>query len=169
MPGIDEKQFLSLYDQHVGKIYRYIFFRVCSEELAQDLTSEVFLKSWQNLSGSSAKKLDNPRAFFYQVARNCVADYYRQKDKSPLSLEEIADAAITDKSEAVSDKTMRELEMEEVMSALTKINQDYREVIVWRYLDEMEIKEISDILKRSEGAVRVLISRALASLKEAIK
>lgn len=163
----DEKQFLSLYDENVGKIYRYIFFRVCSEELAQDLTSEVFLKSWQSLG--QGKRMKNPRAFFYQVARNCIVDFYRQRDKSPLSLEEIAETAISDKTEGIADTTFRNLEMESVMRALTKISQDYREVIIWRYLDEMEIKEISEILDKSEGAVRVLISRALTSLKEKLK
>ena len=98
MPLIDEKKFLEIYDENVGKIYRYIYFRLDSEELAQDLTSEVFLKSWQYFSNpaSGSKKIffrqrhwENPRAFIYQVARNLIVDFYRQKDKNPLSLEEI--------------------------------------------------------------------------------
>jgi len=167
---ISEKQFLELYDVHVGKIYRYIFFRVGAEETAQDLTSDVFLKSWEWLNGESAisarnKQLENPRAFFYQVARNLIADFYRQKDRSPISLEEIADKSIADKKSGPMEEVAKAMEMDSVREALRQLNDDYREVIIWRYLDEMEIKEIAQILEKSEGAVRVLLSRALADLK----
>ncbi len=185
---INEQQFLELYDKNVGKIYRYIFFRVGSEEQAQDLTSEVFLKSWQylnnqqstpnnpsNLTGQAvnSKQLKNPRAFFYQVARNLIVDFYRQRDKAPLSLEEIADKSIADKIADKKDGPMEEisrtLELELVKKALIQLNADYQEIIIWRYLDELEIKEMAEILDKSEGAVRTLLSRALASLKEILK
>jgi len=204
---INEEQFLELYDAHVGKIYRYIYFRVGSEEQAQDLTSEVFLKCWQYMGknfnppdppftrGADADTeppltqrgvggLKNPRAFFYQVARNLIADFYRQKDRLPISLEEIADKSFADKlpiSRLDADKTLADksdgpaeraamgLEMDMVKQALRQISDDYREVIIWRYLDEMEIKEIAQILDKREGTVRTLLSRALASLKEVLK
>jgi RNA polymerase sigma-70 factor (ECF subfamily) len=173
--SISEQQFLELYDKNVGKIYRYIFFRVGSEETAQDLTSEVFLKSWQYLNQNQKpktknQKLENPRAFFYQVARNLIIDFYRQRDKMPLSLEEIADKSfadkIADKKDGPIEKVSRALELESVKKALVQLNADYQEVIIWRYLDELEIKEMAEILNKSEGAVRTLLSRALANLKE---
>ncbi|MBU2037447.1 RNA polymerase sigma factor [Patescibacteria group bacterium] len=179
MPQITEQQFLELYDANVGKIYRYIYFRVGSEEQAQDLTSEVFLKSWQYLQVKNeksrlrqgfggqvkVKSLDNPRAFFYQIARNLITDFYRQKNKSPISLDEIADKAITDKADSPSDLAAVALDMDTVKKALLCLNDDYREIIIWRYLDELEIREIADILEKREGAVRTLLSRALDSLK----
>ncbi len=173
MSQITEQQFLELYDAHVGKIYRYIYFRVGSPEQAQDLTSEVFLKSWQYLQVKreklKVKSLDNPRAFFYQVARNLIADFYRQKDKAPLSLEEIADKTIADKADGPGEAVAVALDMESVKKALMHLSDDYREVIIWRYLDELEIKEIAEILDKREGTVRTLLSRALASLKEILK
>ncbi len=191
---ISEQQFLELYDAHVGKIYRYIYFRVGSPEQAQDLTSEVFLKSWQYLnglrttdygqssnqdgskeiSGSSrwtvvGRQIKNPRAFFYQVARNLIVDFYRQRDRTPLSLEEIADKTIADKSDGPGEMASIALDMESVKKALMHLSGDYREIIIWRYLDELEIKEIAEILDKREGAVRTLLSRALANLKEILK
>ena len=165
---ISEQQFLELYDAHVGKIYRYIYFRVGSQEQAQDLTSEVFLKCWQYIGGQqtvSRKQLDNPRAFFYQVARNLITDFYRQKDRAPISLEEIADRIIADKGNGPSEMASVSLDMESVKKALLRLNDDYREIIIWRYLDELEIKEIAEILDKREGTVRTLLSRALDSLK----
>lgn len=168
---MSEQQFLEHYDANVGKIYRYIYFRVGSQEQAQDLTSEVFLRSWQYISNQTvgSKQLKNPRAFFYQVARNLITDFYRQKDRSPLSLEEIADRTIADKKDGPSEMAAVSLEMESVKKALGRLNDDYREVIIWRYLDELEIKEIAQILDKREGTVRTLLSRALAALKEVLK
>jgi len=166
---ITEQQFLEFYDKNVGKIYRYIYFRVGAQELAQDLTSEVFLKSWQRLNQEGAKIVDNPRAFFYQVARNLIVDFYRQKDKAPLSLEEIADRTIADRNDGPSETASVALDMQSVKKALMHLNEDYREIIIWRYLDELEIKEIAEILNKREGAVRTLLSRALADLKGILK
>ncbi len=170
MTSANEQKFLEFYDQYVEKIYRYIFFRIGSEELAEDLTSEVFLRSWQYInqnreSGPSLKAMQNPRAFFYQVARNLLVDFYRQKDKSPISLDEIADIKIADKTDDPAEMTSRSMEMEIVRKALVSLNEDYQEIIIWRYLEELEIKEIAEILNKSDGAVRVIISRALNSLK----
>lgn len=172
MPQVTEREFLELYDNNVGKIYRYIYFRVGSEESAQDLTSEVFLKSWQYITQRSVDRrqpLKNPRAFFYQVARNLITDFYRQKDKAPLSLEEIADKPIADKSSGPKEMASISLDMASVKKALLRLNDDYREIIIWRYLDELEIKEIAEILEKREGAVRTLLSRALANLKEILE
>jgi RNA polymerase sigma-70 factor (ECF subfamily) len=162
---INEQQFLELYDKNVSKIYRYIYFRVGVQELAQDLTSEVFLKSWQRLNQSGAKAVENPRAFFYQIARNLLVDFYRQKDKSPIALDEIADKTVADKT-GLWEQTITSLNMDEVTKALSLLKEEYREIIIWRYLDEMEIKEIAQILNKREGTVRTLLSRSLASLKE---
>lgn len=169
MTIIGEDQFLSFYDKYVDKIYRYIFFRVGSEFQAQDLTSEVFLRCWRRISNDSADKIKNPRAFLYQVARNLLVDFHRQKDKSLLSLDEIADKSIADKDDNLLDQTNQAIQFEQVKEALRSINDDYQEIIIWRYLDELEIAEIAEILNKSEGAVRVLISRALGSLKLVLK
>ena len=166
MDKINEQQFLEWYDQYVGKIYRYIYFRINSEEAAQDMTSEVFLKSWQYLN---QKSVNNPRAFFYQLARNMIVDFYRKKDKSPIALEEIADKSIADKSSDSQGLASLSLEMDSVKKALQKLNADYQEIIIWRYLDELEIKEIAEILGKREGAVRTLLSRALGELRNVLK
>ena len=172
MAKITRQQFLDFYDRYADKIYRYIYFRVGSEELAQDLTSEVFLKSWEYAGQdkkSPGKDLDNPRAFFYQVARNLIADFYRQKDKAPISLDEIADKTIADKAGGPSEKAALALDMDTVKKAMMRLNDEYREIIIWRYLDELEIGEIAEILDKKEGNVRTLLSRALADLKDILK
>ena len=86
-------------------------------------------------------------------------------DKLPISL---ADKTLADKSDGPAEKAAMGLEMDMVKKALRQINDDYREVIIWRYLDEMEIKEIAQILDKREGTVRTLLSRALVNLREVL-
>ena len=167
-----EVQFLEFYDRNVAKIYRYIYFRVGSEEQAQDLTSEVFLKCWQRLN-SKQESISNLRAFFYQVARNSIADFFRQRDRSPLSLLEITDSPVadnfSDKKKGLMDEVSTTLEIELIKKALKGLSEDYQEIIIWRYLDELEIAEIAEIMEKREGTVRTLLSRALAELRKVLE
>lgn len=175
MPEVNQEEFIRFYDTHAASIYRYIFLRVSSIETAQDLTSEVFLRSWQYLnnpvlntgqnSNLKTQKLDNPRPFFYQVARNLVIDFYRQKSKKEIPLEEIS-SQIPDLDNDPSEKTNLALEIEPVREALSKIKEEYAEVIIWHYLDELTIPEIAEILDKPEGTVRVMLHRGLKTLRE---
>jgi len=166
-----EVQFLEFYDRNVAKIYRYIYFRVGSKEQAQDLTSEVFLKCWQRIN-SEQKDITNLRAFFYQVARNSITDFFRQHDRLPLSLSEIAESStdnFSDKKINLMDQASTTLEVDLIKNALNKLSGDYQEIIIWRYLDELEISEIAEIMEKREGAVRTLLSRALAELRKVLE
>jgi len=160
------KIFSQIYDQCIEKIYRFIFLKVNSQEAAQDLTSETFLKFWKRFNKSQEPAIENPRAFLYQIARNSIIDYYRQRPKSsliPLEGIQIKDPNINPEKEVLLDSDLQELNL-----ALTKIPEDYQDVIIWYYLDELAISEIAEILDKSENTVRVTIHRALKTLREAI-
>jgi len=73
------KIFSKIYDRYIDKIYRFIFFKVNSQEIAQDLTSETFLKGWESFKNGT--KIENPQAYLYKTARNLVIDFYREKGK----------------------------------------------------------------------------------------
>ena len=81
----DAGAYAELYDFYVEPIYRYVLFRVPAKELAEDVTSEVFLKVWERLSGGS--EVQNLRAYLYQVARNQIADYFRKDHQATLPVE----------------------------------------------------------------------------------
>src|ERR1700735_5250017 len=84
--GGSEAAFAEIYDLYFKKIYRFIFFRVGHKETAEDLAEEVFLKAFSKISS-----VNEPAAFegwLYQIARNLVIDYYRQK-KLTVALDEI--------------------------------------------------------------------------------
>ena len=160
-----QEKFSKIYDQYIEKIYRFVFFKVNSPEIAEDLTSEVFTRSWKTFK--NGPKIENPQAFLYQVARNLVVDFYREKGKSRvISIESIS---INDPRIDLEEKALLSSDIEEVRQALVNLKDDYQNVIIWHYLDDLPISEIARILDKSEEAIRVMLHRALKTLKNELK
>lgn len=155
-----EQEFINLYKNNLDKVFRFIYFRVDKADLANDLTSQVFLRVWQTPS------ISNPRAFIFKTARNQVIDFYRQKNKMPVSLDALREQGIDLPQRSFASQIELSFEMENLKKALQRIRPAYSEVIIWHYLDDMSTKEISQILNKSENNVRVLLHRALESLKK---
>jgi len=171
----DPEVYGKLYDIYVDQIYRFIYFKVSRKEEAEDLTADVFLKTWQYINEMGSEVIENLRAFLYQTARNTVIDFYRSKDqKEFIALpqeereEEKPTVEIIDAKQDLVEKIELASDLEEVKKSLQKIRDEYREVIVLRFIEEMSVKETADVLGKSEGAVRVLLHRAVAALKEEV-
>lgn len=162
------KSFSKIYAQYIAQIYRFIFLKVNSQPEAEDLTSETFLRLWQKLSQNPGPDnnagIENIQAFLYKIARNLTIDYYRQKGKVQfVSTENIS---IADSRQNLEEKINLKSDLESIKRALTDLKEDYQNVIIWRYLDDLPIPEIALLLDRTEDATRVLLCRALASLRE---
>lgn len=167
--GVDKKTFIDFYNKHIDKIYRFIYFRVGLEETAQDLASEAFLKLWQVSTSSKKEDIKNPRAFLYQITRNLITDFYRQKPKFEIILASDQLGSLDIPSpENLIEKANLESDLEQIKRAIKEIPAEQQEVVLLRYVDEMDIQEISQILKKSEGAIRVLVYRGLESLKKVL-
>ncbi len=155
------KNFSKIYDEYIEKIYRFVFFKVSSKETAEDLTSEIFVRTWKSIQKGT--KLDNPGAFLYRIARNLVTDYYRQKTVPHISLadyQEIVDPA-PDPKETASARS----DLEAIKANIANLNDDYREIITLRYIEDYSIPEIAKVLDRPEGTVRVMLHRGMEELK----
>ena len=158
------KEFEKIYNQCIKKIYRFIFLKVNSEEIAQDLSSETFLRGWESYKNNP--NIENPSAFLYQIARNLTIDYYREKGRIQFVSPEIA--PIADPNPGIEEKAIFNSDLEEIKRGLVKIKDEYQDVIIYRYLDELSMPEIAKIMDKSEGTVRVLLHRALKSLRNEI-
>ncbi len=170
--NINKDSFSKLYDEHIKPIYRFIYFKVNSKEEAEDLASETFLKAWNYLSrADNSNKIHNFKAFLYQIANNLVIDFYRKRSLLPVTLndEDWEGANIPDKQPNGIDKIKRDDDVIELKKAFKKIPENYSSVIIWYYLEELEIMEIARILGKSEGTVRVTIHRALKALKKVLE
>jgi RNA polymerase sigma-70 factor (ECF subfamily) len=157
-----KKTFSQIYDSCVDKIYRFIYLKVSSQEVAQDLCSETFLKGWQIFKENS-QDIENPQAFLYKIARNLVIDHYREKARSQTV--DTDSVPITDPDEDLQERAFVNSEIEMVKTAIGDIKDDYQEILTWHYIDDYSISEISQMMDKSEGAVRVMLHRALKALR----
>lgn len=155
----DARAFGHLYDACVDRVYRYIFFRVTDVQTAEDLTSEVFLKAWENLHRYQ------PRgpfvAWLYAIARNTVIDHYRTR-KQNVSLDDVATALGHDPH--LDDKIDLEFDVKTLQAAMKHLTQDQREVLTLKFIAGLGTSEISRQMRKSEGAIRALQMRALQAL-----
>ena len=161
----DPDAFGKAYDEYINRIHRFIYFKVSSPEEAQDLASETFLRAWQYLQEGKPIKQLSP--FLYGIARNLVVDHYRKKVTS-ISADQISESA------ALSDMGMAKMKLETnqeygaLISAIAKMKEEYREIVHLRYLDELTIGEIAQILGKTKGNIRVTLHRASKTLRDII-
>lgn len=161
----DPEAYGQFYDLYVTRIYRFVFFKVNSVSDAQDITSEVFLKLWQYIK--EGKEVKNLNAFTYMIARNKVIDFYRQKSRmdEPMGEEHIN---IPDDEKDMLKQQIIENDLSDALKGIENLKDEYKEVIILKYLDELSSKEIAQVLSKSGGATRVLLHRAMKALKENI-
>ena len=159
------KEFSKIYDDYINKIYRFIFLKVNSEEITQDLCSETFLRGWEAFNNKP--KIENPQAFLYTIARNLVTDYYREKGRTRVVSVEYT--PIVDPNPGLEEKMALTSELEQIKGALVNLKEDYQNVIIWRYLDDLPMLEVAKLMNKSEQATRVTLHRALKALKNELK
>ena len=157
------KRFSKIYDKHIDKIYRFIFLKVSSQEVAQDICSETFSRGWKKYKTTN-NKIENIQAFLYQIARNLIIDHYREKGRTQIVPPE--SVIIIDQKQNLEKDAMLASDVNEVRIAMTSLKDDYQNVIIWHYLDDLSIKETAKLLDRTEEATRVLLHRALKTLRE---
>ncbi len=156
----DSEAFGSLYERSLDRVYRYIYFRVTDDATAEDLTSKVFLKAWENLPRYKAGKAPFI-AWLYTIARNTVIDYYRTK-RQTSALDEIAslpgnDPLPDERYEAV-------FAAQSLRQSLQQLTELQREVVTMKLIDGLDTEEIAARLRKSSGAIRALQMRALQAL-----
>lgn len=166
---MDKKQeeFSKIYDEYIEQIYRFVYLKVNSKEVAQDLTSDTFLKAWQKFKNEHNTPIENPRAFLYQTARNLVIDHYRSKNR--IQVVSFDESPISDPTADLEKKAFLTSDIEVIKNKLSTLKDDYQNIIIWHYLEDMPISECAKLLDKTEEATRVLLSRALKSLRDKIR
>lgn len=157
-----QQQFLTAYDSYSSAIYRHCFFRVYSKTRAEELVQETFTRVWQYLM--QGKKIDNIRAFLYRVANNLVIDESRKKKEE--SLEVLMDKSPSFEPSYAGHKSMeKSLLYKEVVENMDGLPQDYKDILMLRYVNDLDPKEIAQILETNANNVSVKINRAVKALK----
>ncbi len=163
----DKEVFIKVYDDFAGDIYRFVYFKVGDEEEAKDLTSMIFLKTWNHIQNNTLTSADTLRALLYKVARTSIVDYYRETgNKLEISLDDEQNPIeVPDYDRDLPGEMDKNADLDRIKSKLPLLKEEYREIIVLKFISDLEIEEISDVTGKSRGNVRVLLHRALNALK----
>lgn len=159
--------FIKIYNEYADELYRFIYFKVSNSEDALDISSTVFLKFWANLdSGKVKKDVKLVRYLIYRISRNCIIDFYR-KSKKVEGLDDNTDEYLNlmDNKQDIHRDLELKSEVEAVRSNLEKLKDDYKEILLLKYVNELSINEIAKIINKSKTNTRVILHRALKALK----
>jgi len=152
--------FGELYSIYLDCIYRYVFYQVKDKMTAEDLTEEIFLKVWKAI-GRYKQKSRAFSAWLYRIAHNHVIDYFRTR-RQHLALEE-ATLAATDNPEQEAEEKLIQQELAEAISYLPP---QQKQIIILKFIEGLDNEEIAQIMRKRQGAIRVMQMRALMALRQ---
>jgi RNA polymerase sigma-70 factor (ECF subfamily) len=165
----DPLRFDALYRRYLAQVYSYAFHELGDHHEAEDATERTFLAALAGLPQfeERARPADGEgastfRVWLFQIARNSVANQRRGRRRHPVAPLEAA-AMIADPLDIEGGLALRD-EAAAAWKAVGRLPADRRQALVLRFVDEMSTAEIAGILGRSEGAVRVLVHRALRAV-----
>ncbi|MFA5000229.1 MAG: sigma-70 family RNA polymerase sigma factor [Patescibacteria group bacterium] len=167
----DKEAFIKAYDENAEEIHRFVYFKVGNREEADDLTSMIFLKCWHHIQNKTLEDANTLRALLYKIARTSIVDYYRANSGRPAASldDEENKIEIMDDSEDPRDRLDREREIELIRRQLPLLKEEYREIIIMKFVNDLSLDEIADVSGKSKGSIKVMIHRALSALKEMVE
>jgi RNA polymerase sigma-70 factor (ECF subfamily) len=160
----DGEAFGQLYDRYVGVVHRYIAYRVTNHSLAEDLTSETFLRALRRISSYTWQGRDFG-AWLVTIARNLIADHFKSsRYKLELATSDLVEAGAERTSDGPEDVVLTGITNTALFEAVKKLNAEQQECIVLRFLQGMSVAETATILGKNENAIKALQYRAVKSL-----
>ena len=162
----DPECFGQLYDHYLPMIYRYVASRVRTQELAEDVTSEVFFKALRAIG--RYRHTGRPfSAWLYRIAINAITDHYRSRRSAEDSLDGMPE--LVDASPAVEDEVAHRLGAQDIWSLIESLPKQQRIAMTLKYGEDMKLAQIGDVMGKTEGAVKLLIFRGTASMRRLLQ
>jgi RNA polymerase sigma-70 factor (ECF subfamily) len=169
----DTAAFGLLYDRYVDVVYRYVLFRMGDRDLAEDVTSETFLRALRRITSVSYQGRD-VGAWFVTIARNLILDHVKS---SRFRLEVVTDEITEPRASPVSgigaqaqagpeQQAISSATRDELLRCVAELGEDQRECIVLRFMQGLSVAETAAIMSRNEGAIKALQHRAVRRLAQ---
>lgn len=162
--SLEQEALTEIHERYYTPIYRYISFRVSEPQTVEDLTSEVFLRLLSALRDRNAPQ-NTLKGWLYGVANNIVKEYYRQKKRANLAA---LDESISSNNQSLTQQLDSKLLGEKLLMIIKDLTEEQQNVIALRFGFDMPIKEVAELMGKSEGSVKMLQARAIASLSNRI-
>jgi len=157
--------FGKLYDLHVERVYRHIYYRVGNTDDTEDLTQQVFLKAWKAIG--RYKKTASPfLAWLMRISHNLVIDYYRtKKDMSYLDCE----LELKDSGASPGRLAEKRFDQQQLRKIIMKLPEEQQQVILMSFIEGFSYTEIASALGKKEGNIRVIMHRALKKMRQMLE
>ena len=152
--------FGELYAIYLDRIYRYVFYQVNDKMTAEDLVQDIFLKVWKSLNSYNQKRASFS-TWLYRIAHNHVIDYFRTRRLHQILEDDIQDSVTSLEEDA--EKMLMQKELSETISGLPP---QQRQIIILKFIEGLDNREIAQIMRKREGAIRAMQMRALRNLRQ---
>lgn len=156
-----EAEFIKACEDYSDDLFRFCYFKISDREMAKDFVQETYLRTWNYMIRGN--KVHNIRALFYKILGNLIVDQYRKK--KTVSLENLTEFGF---EPGFSDLANLEnkIDGEKAIKILSQLPENYKEVIFMRYVQDMSLREISEITGESENIIAVKVHRGLKKIKK---
>jgi RNA polymerase sigma-70 factor (ECF subfamily) len=160
----DKEAFGELYDRYAPSVQRFVQSRVGNRMLAEDITSDTFLRAMRRISTFTWQGRD-VGSWLITIARNLIADHFSAAGtRREVVTEDVSDAAALQLVEGPEDVVVRASERARVLAAMSHLGDEQRACVEMRFLRGLSVSETAELLGRNDGAVRALQYRALRTL-----
>lgn len=161
----DQEAFGELYDRHVVRVYRHIYYMVGNAADAEDLTAQTFLRAWEAIGRYQVRGAPFV-SWLLRIAHNLGVSHLRSKRDSS----ELHDGIVDTKERRDPEWSYQQTAEEElVREAILRLREEQRQVIILRFIEDLDYTEVADIIGKSVAAIRVIQHRALNSLRKQMK
>jgi RNA polymerase sigma-70 factor, ECF subfamily len=164
--GGDGEAFGQLYDRYVDSVYRFIYYRVNDRALAEDFTSETFLRALRRISTITYQGRDIG-AWFVTIARNIVLDHVKSA-RHRLEITTADTLEGDDRAPSPENAVIESLTNERLMTAVAQLGDEQRECVMLRFIQGFSVSETASVMGKNDGAIKALQHRAVRKLAELV-
>jgi RNA polymerase sigma-70 factor (ECF subfamily) len=158
----DGEAFGKLYDQYVDSVFRFVYYRVNDRALAEDFTSETFLRALRRISSISYQGRDIG-AWFITIARNIIFDHAKSaRYRLELTTGEVTEGREVEAGPELA--VLANLTNARLMEAVNDLGEEQKECIVLRFLNGLSVAETASVMGKNDGAIKALQHRAVKRL-----
>jgi len=166
-----ETRFLKAFEEYNDALFRHAFLRLSNREKAVDVVHDTFTKVWSYIR--DGHEIETFRPFLYKVLNNLIIDEYRKRKEESLDAilerEGVDEGAFADLTESTAEVLAATIDGRKAFELLEELPDQYREVIILRFVDQLGPSEISTLIEESENVISVRIHRGLKLLRQKIE
>ncbi|MFC2000923.1 RNA polymerase sigma factor [Chloroflexota bacterium] len=161
----DADDFGRLYDLHIERVYRHIYYRVGNTKDAEDLTQQVFFRAW-NAIGRYRKTASPFLAWLMRISHNLVIDFYRSKKDTTYLDSEVVSAYSDSSPERLAEE---HFDQQQLRKVILQLPEEQQRVIIMSFIEGFTYAEIASSLGKREGNIRVIVHRALKKMRSMLE